>query len=115
MARPDQFLVFDTTVRRHGREWRWFVSTTEGVVVMCGSERRRSAATYQASRALFLLLSAGPRRMLGPASLITDGHGATKSRAELTVLTCLTPVVLMRDQVVGEPWRGPLCQARSGW
>jgi hypothetical protein len=45
----------------------------------------------------------------------TDGHGATKSRAELTVLTCLTPVVLMRDQVVGEPWRGPLCQARSRW
>ena len=41
-----------------------------GVVVMCGSERRRSAATYQASRALFLLLSAGPRRMLGLASLI---------------------------------------------
>jgi hypothetical protein len=60
VAGPDQFLVFDMTVRRRGRSWRWFVSTTEGVVVICGSERRRSAATYQARRALFLLLSAVP-------------------------------------------------------
>jgi len=64
VAGPDQFLVFDTTVRRRGRAWRWFVSTTEGVVVMCGSEGSRSAATYQASRALFLLLSAAPYRSI---------------------------------------------------
>jgi len=66
VAGPDQFLVFDTTVRRRGRAWRWFVSTTKGVVVMCGSERRRSSATYQARRALFLLLSAGPCRSIRP-------------------------------------------------
>jgi hypothetical protein len=66
VAGRDQFLVFDTTVRRRGRAWRWFVSTTKGVVVMCGSERRRSSATYQARRALFLLLSAGPCRSVRP-------------------------------------------------
>ena len=66
MAGLDRFPVFDTTVRRRGRAWRRFVSTTEGVVVMCGSERRRSAATYQASRALFLLLSAVPCRSIRP-------------------------------------------------
>jgi hypothetical protein len=27
-----------------GRAWKWFVSTTQGVVVICGSEGRRSAA-----------------------------------------------------------------------
>jgi hypothetical protein len=66
VAGLDQFPVFDTTVRRRGRAWRWFVSTTEGVVLMSGSERRRSAAAYQGRRALFLLLSAGPCRSIRP-------------------------------------------------
>jgi hypothetical protein len=63
VAGPDQFLVFDMTVRRRGRAWRWFVSTSEGKTLMSGSDRSRSAAAYQASRALFLLLSAVPCRV----------------------------------------------------
>src|SRR6516164_1402293 len=64
VAEPDQFPVFDVTVRRRGRAWRWSVSTTEGAVVMDGSERSRAAAAYQANRAIFLLLSTAPTNVL---------------------------------------------------
>jgi hypothetical protein len=59
-AGHDQFPLFDSTVRRRGRAWRWFVSTTEGRIIMRGSEGSRSAATYRANSAIFLLLSAVP-------------------------------------------------------
>ena len=62
MARRNHLPVFDATVRRRGRGWGWFVSTTEGKVVMCGSEGSRPAAKYQANRAIFLLLSTAPYR-----------------------------------------------------
>ena len=65
VAGPDQFPVFDVTVRRRGRPWRWSVATTEGVVVMDGSERSRAAAAYRANRAIFLLLSAAPYQLNG--------------------------------------------------
>jgi hypothetical protein len=64
VARPDQFPVFETTVSRRGRAWRWFVSTTEGKILMCGSEGSRPAAKYQANRAIFLLLLAAPYRSI---------------------------------------------------
>jgi len=64
VARPDQFPVFDTKISRRGRAWRWFVSTTEDKILMCGSETSRPAAKYQANRALFLLLSAAPYRSI---------------------------------------------------
>ena len=73
MSEPDQFPVFDVTVRRRGRAWRWSVSTTEGAVVMDGSEGRRSAATYQANRAIFLLLSATPYQLNGFGRHRADG------------------------------------------
>jgi len=81
VARTDQFPVFDTTVSRRGRVWRWFVSTTDGAVLMSGSESRRSAATYQANRAIFLLLSAAPYRSIRPANSVDQlnrfvPHGA---------------------------------------
>jgi hypothetical protein len=60
VAKPDQFRFFDTTVCKRRRAWRWFVTTTEGKLVMCGSEASRPAAKYQANRAMFLLLSAAP-------------------------------------------------------
>jgi hypothetical protein len=64
VARPDQFTVFDTTVSRRGRAWKWFVSTTEGRILMRGSEGSRCAARYQANRAVFLLLLAAPYRSI---------------------------------------------------
>jgi hypothetical protein len=52
----DQFPVFEVILKKRSRAWRWCVCTTEGQVVIRGSERRRSDARYKANRALFLLL-----------------------------------------------------------
>jgi hypothetical protein len=57
---PDQFLVFEKVLRKRRRTWRWRVCTTEGDVVMHGSESSQPAAKYQADRALFLLLLSAP-------------------------------------------------------
>src|SRR6266581_4524782 len=62
MAMPDQFPVFEVILKKRGRAWRWCVCTTEGQVVMQGSERRRPAAKYKADSALFLLLLGAPYR-----------------------------------------------------
>jgi hypothetical protein len=56
----DQFPVFELLVKKRGRIWRWSVCTTEGAVVMDGSESSRPAAKYKAARALFLLLLSAP-------------------------------------------------------
>jgi hypothetical protein len=40
---------------------------------MCGSERSRAAATYQANRAIFLLLSAVPYHMNLPRARTAIG------------------------------------------
>ncbi|QQO20614.1 hypothetical protein JJB98_12175 [Bradyrhizobium diazoefficiens] len=59
---PDQLPVFETHLKKRGRTWKWYVCTTEGDVVMQGSESRRRAARYNANRALLLtLLSAAHR------------------------------------------------------
>jgi len=58
---PEQFPVFDVVLKKRGRAWRWCVSTTEGKLMMQGSENYRRAAKYKASRALFLLLCAPHR------------------------------------------------------
>src|SRR5260370_31276450 len=55
--------------RLHGRvrltnHDRWFFCTTEGAVVMEGSESSRPAAKYKAHRALFLLLLSAPYRSI---------------------------------------------------
>jgi hypothetical protein len=62
---PDQLPVFELALRKRGRTWRWCVCTTEGTVVMQGSEGNRPAAKYQADRALFLLLLSAPYRSIG--------------------------------------------------
>jgi hypothetical protein len=64
VARPDQYPLFETTISRRGRAWRWVVSSTEGKILMLGTEGSRPAAKYQAHRALFLLLSAAPYRSI---------------------------------------------------
>jgi hypothetical protein len=56
----DQFPVFELVLKKRGRIWRWSVCTSEGAVVMVGSESSRPAAKYQADRALFLLLLSAP-------------------------------------------------------
>src|SRR5437763_103071 len=56
----DQFPVFELVLKKRGRAWRWSVCTTEGAVVMEGSESSRPAAKYKAYRALFLLLLSAP-------------------------------------------------------
>jgi hypothetical protein len=52
---PKQFPVFDLLLKKRGRVWRWCVCTTEGQVVMHGTESSRPAAKYKADRALFLM------------------------------------------------------------
>lgn len=62
VAMPDQLPIFETHLQKRGRTWKWYVCTTEGHVVMQGSESRRRAARYNANRALLLtLLSAAHR------------------------------------------------------
>jgi hypothetical protein len=58
----DQLPVFELALTKRGRTWRWRVCTTEGAVVMQGSEGSRPAAKYKADRALFLLLLSAPYR-----------------------------------------------------
>ena len=64
MAMPDQFPVFEVILKKRRRSWTWCLCTTEGQVVMQGSERRRPAAKYKADSALFLLLLGAPYRGL---------------------------------------------------
>jgi len=60
----DQLPVFELALTERGRTWRWRVCTTEGAVVMQGSEGSRPAAKYKADRALFLLLLSAPYRSI---------------------------------------------------
>jgi hypothetical protein len=59
-AGDERFAAFDMALKRRGRgRWKWYVRTTDGQTVMCGSECSRGGARYKAQRALFLLLRAG--------------------------------------------------------
>jgi len=74
---PDQFPVLEVVLNKRSRTtWRWWVCTTEGDVVMHGSETSRSAAKYRADRALFLLLLSAPCR---PTRLITRPDSLNKT------------------------------------
>jgi hypothetical protein len=59
---PDQFQVFEVVLKKRRRKWLWRVCTTDGDVVIEGSEGSRPAAEYNANRALFLLLLSAPYR-----------------------------------------------------
>ena len=79
---PDQFPVFEVSLKKRGRAWRWCVCTTEGQIVMQGSDRRRSGAKYKADRALFLLLLWAPyrsTRLSNPDATGYDYSGRTRS------------------------------------
>jgi hypothetical protein len=53
---PNHYSVFEATLKKRRRMWRWRVCTVQGELVMKGSENSRSAARYKSDRALFLLL-----------------------------------------------------------
>jgi hypothetical protein len=59
---PAQFPLFEVVLKQRGRSWSWSIGTTEGTLVMTGSKSSRSAASYEANRALFLLLSTAASR-----------------------------------------------------
>jgi hypothetical protein len=81
---PDQFPVFEEVLKKRGRTWRWRVCTTEGDVVMQGSESSRPAAKYQADRALFLLLLSAPYQIRRLTLLVLVGiTAAWQNLAEL--------------------------------
>lgn len=58
----DRFPIFDVVLERRRRRWVWSVRTTEGMMVITGSRSSRSAARYEAHRALFLMLLSAPYR-----------------------------------------------------
>lgn len=81
---PETFATFEVFLRRTGRRtWRWRLCTTEGRLVMEGSEIGRPAARYAAQRALFLMLLSAASRPVGRAIRIGSlpiGHAATGDR-----------------------------------
>jgi hypothetical protein len=74
---PDEFPVFELLLKKRGRVWRWCLCTTEGQVVMLGSEGSRPAAKYQADRALFLMLLCAPYQSARLSD--RDGTGCNRS------------------------------------
>jgi hypothetical protein len=77
IAMPDQFPVFEPLLKKRGRVWKWFVCTTEGKVVMHGTESRRAAAQYKADRALFLMLLCAPYQ----STRLSDREGTRYNRS----------------------------------
>ena len=74
---PDQFPVFERLLKKRGRIWRWWLCTTEGNVVMHGTEGSRTAARYKADRALFLMLLCPPHQSIRLSD--RNGSGYTRS------------------------------------
>lgn len=58
----DRFPIFEPILEQRRRVWVWSVRTTEGMLVITGSRGSRSAARYEAHRALFLMLLSAPYR-----------------------------------------------------
>jgi hypothetical protein len=83
LAMTDRFPTFEMVLKKRGRKWTWCVRSTEGVVIMQGSEASRAAAKYQADRALFLLLLTAPYRLRRPSGLdfmASQGRFASQAR-----------------------------------
>ncbi len=56
----DRLPIFEVVLEQRRQRWVWSVLTTEGTLVMTGSRSSRSAARYEADRALFLMLLSAP-------------------------------------------------------
>lgn len=78
-AVSDRFPVFEVFLRQRGRRWLWSVCTSEGRLVMTGSRIDRSAASYEANRAIFLLLLSAPYRSRRSAREIQANQEARRS------------------------------------
>lgn len=74
---PDQFPVFERLLKKRSRVWRWCLCTTEGKVVMHGTESNRTAAKYKADRALFLMLLCAPYQ----STRLSDRDGSGYNRS----------------------------------
>ena len=61
-AMSDRFPVFEVVLKQRGRRWLWSLCTAEGALVMTGSRSSRAAASYEANRALLLMLQSAPYR-----------------------------------------------------
>ena len=64
----EEFPVFDLQFRRCSRSWEWRVCASSGRSIMGGRTSKRSAARYEAARALFVLLLSAPRALRSPES-----------------------------------------------
>ena len=81
----DRFAAFDIALKRRGRSrWKWSVRTTDGHVVMSGSECSRGGARYKAERALFLLLCASASRFPKSPTEPSDFVGRPSRRSKDT-------------------------------
>lgn len=74
----DRFPIFDVVLEQRRRTWIWSVRTTEGTLIMTGSRSSRSAARYEADRALFLMLLNAPYHSRLSARMI---HANQQARA----------------------------------
>jgi hypothetical protein len=100
MAMPDQFPVFEVILKKRRRSWKWCLYTTEGQVVMQGSERRRPAAKYKADSAL-------PTAVGGAVSGVgTPVH----CRRQNSLIRCYgtSMSALRQEQPLGDPYGGLL-------
>lgn len=61
----DRFLMFEVILEQRRRMWVWSVRTSGGTPVMTGSRSSRSAARYEADRALDAVERALPFAALG--------------------------------------------------
>lgn len=78
---PDPLPIFETHLKKRGRTWKWYVCTTEGDVVMQGSESRRRAARYNANRALLLTLLSVAHRSVRCGEQEPSRHVSRPSRS----------------------------------
>ncbi|MBB4363521.1 hypothetical protein GGD65_004566 [Bradyrhizobium sp. CIR18] len=81
VAMPDQLPIFETHLKKRGRTWKWYVCTTDGDVVIQGSESRRRAARYNANRALLLTLLSVAHRSVRRGEPEPDHHISRRSRS----------------------------------
>jgi hypothetical protein len=79
-----QFPVFETLLKKRRRIWRWFLCTTEGRIVMHGTESSRPAAKYKADRALLLMLLCAPYQSARLNGRDGAGNRAGRSRSNRT-------------------------------
>lgn len=78
----DRFPIFDVTLAQRRRRWVWSVRTTGGTLVMTGSRSSRSAARYEADRALFLMLLSAPYHSR-PSERMIQANQQARARGSL--------------------------------